>query len=169
MNKLKPAGNELRNFQPVFIEDATYGFPEKFIKQFNLVSMLIVPIYVPEEGKVIGGILLDKGPERKFERDRSLVSCINEIGANAGELLLRFTNPENSVTQNDLNRKLSFSSHEVDIIKLLAAGASTTEVAVQLYLSEYTVREYISTIMRRLDAKNRTEVAVKAIRMGIID
>ena len=53
--------------------------------------------------------------------------------------------------------------------KLLAAGASTTEAAVQLYLSEYTVRDYISTIMRRLDAKNRTEVAVKAIRMGIIE
>ncbi|QFK70725.1 response regulator transcription factor [Pradoshia sp. D12] len=169
MNKLKPAGNELRNFQPIFIEDATYGFPEKFIKQFNLVSMLIVPIYVPEEGKMIGGILLDKGPGRKFERDRSLYPALMKFGQSAGELLLRFTNPENSVTQNDLNRKLSFSPCEVDIIKLLAAGASTTEAAVQLYLSEYTVRDYISIIMRRLDAKNRTEVAVKVIRMGIID
>lgn len=68
----------MRNFQPIYIEDATYGFPEKFIKQFNLVSLLTGPLYVPEEGKMIGGILFDKGPERKFEQS-------------AGELLLRFT------------------------------------------------------------------------------
>ncbi len=169
LNKLKPAGNEMRNFQPIYIEDAAYGFPEKFIKQFNLVSLLIVPLYVPEEGKMIGGILLDKGPGKKFERDRSLYPALMKFGQSAGELLLRFTNSENALTESDSDRKLSFSPREVDIIKLLAAGASTTEAAVQLYLSEYTVRDYISTIMRRLDAKNRTEVAVKAIRMGIID
>ncbi|MGZ4162011.1 MAG: LuxR C-terminal-related transcriptional regulator, partial [Neobacillus sp.] len=33
---------------------------------------------------------------------------------------------------------------------------------------EFTVRDHISNIMKRLNAQNRTEVAVKAIRMGII-
>ena len=169
LNKLKPAGNEMRNFQPIYIEDATYGFPEKFITQFNLGSLLIVPIYVPEEGQMIGGILLDKGPGQKFERDRSLYPALMKFGQSAGELLLRFMNPEPSESQSQLDTELTFSPREVEVIKLLAAGASTTEAAVQLFLSEYTVRDYISTIMRRLNAKNRTEVAVKAIRMGIID
>jgi DNA-binding NarL/FixJ family response regulator len=59
---------------------------------------------------------------------------------------LRFRNPETSVTKMVPALKISFSSREVDVIKLLAAGASITEAAVQLYLSEYTVRDYISTI-----------------------
>ena len=169
LNRLKPVGNELRNFQPIYIEDAKVGFPEKFIEQFNLGSLLIVPIYVPEEGKMIGGILLDKGPGEKFERDRSLYPALMKFGQSAGELLLKFINPEPSLKQSDSDLNLSFSPREVEVIKLLAEGASTTEAAVQLYLSEYTVRDYISTIMRRLNAKNRTEVVVKAIRMGIID
>ena len=92
-----------------------------------------------------------------------------KFGQSAGELLLRFMNPEPSESQSEPDTELTFSPREVEVIKLLAAGASTTEAAVQLFLSEYTVRDYISTIMRRLNAKNRTEVAVKAIRMGIID
>ncbi len=76
---------------------------------------------------------------------------------------MEFINPETSVTKMDSNLKISFSSREVDFIKSVAAEASTTKAAVQ------PVRDYISTIVRRLNAKNRTEVAVKAIRMGIID
>ena len=169
LNRLQPAGNELRNFQPIYIEDSKFGFPERFVEQFNLGSLVIVPIYVPEEGKMIGGILLDKGPGVKFTRDRSLYPALMKFGQSAGELLLKFINPATSEKLVDVEPMLSFSPREVEIIKLLAAGASTTEAAVQLYLSEYTVRDYISTIMRRLGAKNRTEVAVKAIRMGIIE
>jgi len=66
LNLLKPVGHTMRNFQPIYIEDAAYGFPEKVVKQFNLASMIIVPIYVPEEGQMIGGVLLDQGPSKHF-------------------------------------------------------------------------------------------------------
>ncbi|MFB7304737.1 response regulator transcription factor [Heyndrickxia sporothermodurans] len=60
------------------------------------------------------------------------------------------------------------SSREISVLELLAEGASTTEAAEALHLSEYTVRDYVSNIMKRLNARNRTEAAVKAIRLGII-
>jgi DNA-binding NarL/FixJ family response regulator len=52
---------------------------------------------------------------------------------------------------------------------MTAESASTVEAALKLYLSEFTVKDYISNIMKRLNAQNRIEVAVKAIRMGIIE
>ncbi|MED4301368.1 LuxR C-terminal-related transcriptional regulator [Geobacillus stearothermophilus] len=53
-------------------------------------------------------------------------------------------------------------------MKLLADGASTSEAAEQLYLSEFTVRDYISSALRKLRAKNRTEAVAKALRLGLI-
>ena len=169
LNLLKPVGHTMRNFQPIYIEDAAYGFPEKVVKQFNLASMIIVPIYVPEEGQMIGGVLLDQGPGKHFPIDRTLFPALMKFGQSAGELMLRYIKPDYVNTGTDVREGVSFSPREIEIIKLLAEGASTTEAAVKLYLSEYTVRDYISTIMKRLNAKNRTEVAVKAIRMGIIE
>lgn len=169
LNLLKPVGHTMRNFQPIYIEDAAYGFPEKVVKQFNLASMIIVPIYVPEEGQMIGGVLLDQGPGKHFPIDRTLFPALMKFGQSAGELMLRYIKPDYVNTGTDVREGVSFSPREIEIIKLLAEGASTTEAAVKLYLSEYTVRDYISTIMKRLNAKNRTEVAVKAIRMGVIE
>lgn len=50
----------------------------------------------------------------------------------------------------------------------MADGASTYEAASNLNLSEYTVRDYVSTIMQKMEAKNRTEAVAKAIREGFI-
>ncbi|MGG3161927.1 LuxR C-terminal-related transcriptional regulator [Geobacillus stearothermophilus] len=62
----------------------------------------------------------------------------------------------------------SLSPREIEILKLLADGASTLEAACQLYLSEFTVRDYISSALRKLNAKNRTEAVAKALRLGLI-
>jgi DNA-binding NarL/FixJ family response regulator len=51
---------------------------------------------------------------------------------------------------------------------LIAEGASINEAAQQLHLSSYTVRDYVSIIIQKLAAKNRTDAAVKAIRMKLI-
>ena len=169
LNLLEPVGHTMRNFQPIYIEDAAYGFPDKVVKQFNLASLIIVPIYVPEEGQMIGGVLLDQGPGKHFPIDRTLFPALMKFGQSAGELMLRYMRPDYSDAEAGARDGISFTPREKEIIKLLAEGASTTEAAVKLYLSEYTVRDYISTIMKRLNAKNRTEAAVKAIRMGIIE
>jgi DNA-binding NarL/FixJ family response regulator len=66
------------------------------------------------------------------------------------------------------SQMISFPPREIEILKLLADGASTSEAACQLYLSEFAVRDYISNMMKKLNAKNRTEAVAKAIRMGII-
>lgn len=49
---------------------------------------------------------------------------------------------------------------ELEIIELIAEGLSNKEIASRLYLSEGTVRNYLSSILDKLDLRDRTQVAV---------
>ncbi|MBE5944951.1 MAG: response regulator transcription factor [Lachnospiraceae bacterium] len=55
---------------------------------------------------------------------------------------------------------LGISEKEVEIIEEVAAGYSNKEIAEHLYLSEGTVRNYISTILEKLDLRDRTQLAI---------
>ena len=52
------------------------------------------------------------------------------------------------------------SDKEYEIITLVADGLSNKEIASQLYLSEGTVRNYISSILDKLSLRDRTQLAV---------
>lgn len=49
---------------------------------------------------------------------------------------------------------------EYDIIQLVAQGLSNKEIAAKTFLSEGTVRNYLSTVLEKLDLRNRTQLAV---------
>lgn len=52
------------------------------------------------------------------------------------------------------------SEREFSIITLVSEGLSNREIAEKLYLSEGTVRNYISTILEKLELRDRTQLAV---------
>jgi NarL family two-component system response regulator LiaR len=58
------------------------------------------------------------------------------------------------------------SGREVDVLKLIARGFSNTEIAARLYLSEGTIRNYVSSILSKLNVSDRTQAAVLALRQG---
>lgn len=60
------------------------------------------------------------------------------------------------------------TEREVEILRLLAAGATNDEVAASLYLSPKTVKTHLTTIFRKLDAANRTHAVAHAIRLGLV-
>lgn len=49
---------------------------------------------------------------------------------------------------------------ELEIIKLIAEGQSNKEMAQQLFLSDGTIRNYISTILEKLELRDRTQIAI---------
>jgi DNA-binding NarL/FixJ family response regulator len=59
------------------------------------------------------------------------------------------------------------SEREVEVLKLLAAGKANSDIARELFLSPYTVRNHISSILAKLQIANRTEAAAYAIRSGL--
>ncbi|MDR9852006.1 response regulator transcription factor [Paenibacillus sp. VCA1] len=54
-------------------------------------------------------------------------------------------------------RKNPLTARECEILQLIAAGKSASEIARSLHLSHGTVRNYISEILNKLDVKNRIE------------
>jgi len=55
----------------------------------------------------------------------------------------------------------------VDVLRSLARGLNNAEIAKQLFLSEGTVRNYVSAIFAKLDVFDRTQAAVIAIQHGL--
>lgn len=49
---------------------------------------------------------------------------------------------------------------ELEIIELVADGLSNREIAAELYLSEGTVRNYLSAVLEKLELRDRTQLAV---------
>jgi len=56
--------------------------------------------------------------------------------------------------------RYGITEKEQEIIKLVAKGLSNKEIAGQLYLGEGTVRNYLSTLLEKLDLRDRTQLAV---------
>ena len=69
------------------------------------------------------------------------------------EVLKKLTTPENP----DLEQ---LTPRERDIVRLVAQGLTNKEIAVQIFLSEGTVRNNIVTIMEKLNVTNRTQLGM---------
>ncbi|MGY3616083.1 response regulator transcription factor [Bradyrhizobium sp. USDA 10063] len=55
------------------------------------------------------------------------------------------------------------TARENEILRLIVEGKSNTEISEQLHLAEGTVKNYVSVILDKCQAKNRTELAIRAI------
>ena len=63
----------------------------------------------------------------------------------------------------------NLSNRELEILKLLARGMNNRAIAEKLYLSEGTVRNYVSSILAKLEVSDRTHAAIIALRHGLVD
>lgn len=61
------------------------------------------------------------------------------------------------------------TTRETEILKLLAQGLTNSEIANKLFLSEGTVKNYITLLYDKLDIKGRTKLMSYAIKCGLLD
>lgn len=66
------------------------------------------------------------------------------------------------------NTKQPISAREFEILKLIVLGKSNTEIAKDLFISTHTVKAHVSSIIEKFMVEDRVQVAVKAVREGLI-
>ena len=68
----------------------------------------------------------------------------------------------------DDRERPAFSGRELQIIRLVAAGADNAAIGRELSISKHTVKQHITNIFEKLGVQNRVLVAVYAVREGLI-
>jgi len=69
----------------------------------------------------------------------------------------------------DSNLGQDLTDREREVLKAIARGMTNADIAERLFLSEGTVRNYVSAILAKLDVEDRTQAAVIALRYGLVD
>ena len=62
----------------------------------------------------------------------------------------------------------AITAREEEVLQLIADGCSTPEVAERLYISQKTVKNHLASIYQKLEARDRTQAVLQAVRMGIV-
>lgn len=73
---------------------------------------------------------------------------------------------ENRVPAEGIPSECPLTPRELDVVRLVAQGFDNKEIAAKLYLAEGTVRNLLSRILEKLALKDRTQLAVYAVKHG---
>jgi len=69
----------------------------------------------------------------------------------------------------ELEEERVISQREEEVLQLIADGCSTPEVAERLFISQKTVKNHLASIYQKLEARDRTQAVLQAVRMGIVN
>jgi DNA-binding NarL/FixJ family response regulator len=63
---------------------------------------------------------------------------------------------------------LPLTVRETQVLRHIALGLSNREIGLSLGISVETVKEHVQNILRKIDATDRTQAAVWAVRRGLV-
>lgn len=148
--------------RPVYFRQVNHLLPKHHIEHFRLTSLLVAPLF--EENHHVTGVLLLDQNGQPFDVSQTTIEIIRS-------LLTRVSrNLRTKLYANTSSFQLSspLTHREKQILQFSADGFSTKQIASKLKISEYTVNEYIRSVFKKLQAKNRAEAVAKALRQQLI-
>ena len=109
---------------------------------------------------------IQSGAKSYLLKDMSKVEIVGAIRAvHAGQDAL----PEGVAERlAERRRRQELTSREVEVLQLLVKGRSNKEIASDLSIAEDTVKSHLKTLFAKLEVRDRTAAAIRAIRLGIV-
>jgi DNA-binding NarL/FixJ family response regulator len=101
-------------------------------------------------------------------RDVALGGAALQPGV-ARRVMEAFTRLAGEAERNGRHPSEPLSPRERAVLLLIAEGLSNKEIATRLFLAEGTVKNHVSAILQKIDAKDRTQAALWARDFGILD
>jgi DNA-binding NarL/FixJ family response regulator len=88
----------------------------------------------------------------------------------AQKLMSAVSKPEDTSSSQSGKRALDdLTGREQDVLQLIADGKTNQEIADELVISESTVKTHVSNILAKLQLKDRTQIAIYALKHGFLD
>lgn len=115
------------------------------------------------EAGATGYLLKDAPRETLFASVRSAVAGGSPLAPTVAARLLQH------VGRRDASASEPLSPRELDVVRLVARGASNREIARDLRISEATVKTHLLHIFEKLDVADRTSAVTTALNRGLID
>ena len=113
-----------------------------------------------------GYLLKDTPREQLFAAIQGTIDGKGYIDPSIGpKLLEQLSGVQPAVPNIELTRLLS--ERELEVLRLLAQGMTNTEIAGQLFLSEGTIKNYVSAIFSKINVADRTQATIFALRNGL--
>jgi DNA-binding NarL/FixJ family response regulator len=142
--------------------------------QFPRVRVLVLTTYDADEwvfdairSGASGYLLKDSPKEELIAAVKGTASGKTHVDPSiAGKLFDHITHssatPDTSIVE-------SLSEREREVLRIMARGLSNADIAQRLYLSEGTVKNYVSSVLAKLGATDRTQAVLLALRYGLVD
>lgn len=119
-------------------------------------------------GYLLKGVSMDE-LEEAIKTVHSGRAMINPDIATKVVMLFNQMANQNLKIEVDKTFEAHITKTEWKVIEQVQIGASNKEIAKNLNLSEGTVRNYISTILDKLDLRDRTQLAIWAVQAGVVN
>lgn len=143
-------------------------------KKFPHIKILIVTMYRTKEFivnlynlGVHGYLLKNTGRDELLQAVKTVCEGGTYFGAEVAETITHDTGYLRTNHFKELG--VTFSKREKEIVRLLADGLSTQEVADQIFLSYYTVETHRKNLLNKLNLKNTAELVKYAAQLGLLD
>jgi DNA-binding NarL/FixJ family response regulator len=138
------------------------------LQQYPTVKVLVLTTFDDDEyiSQVMrigakGYLLKDTEPEELALAIRSVYKGHTQLGPGLFEKALLPSNVPTAIVEPP-PALAQLTARELDVLRLLSSGANNREIAEALFLSENTVKNYVTTILSRLQLRDRTQAALFA-------
>jgi DNA-binding NarL/FixJ family response regulator len=73
-----------------------------------------------------------------------------------------------TTTETEHTGSVPLTPREMEVLRMMADGASNKEIAWKLAISEHTVKFHVASVMGKLNSSSRTEAVTRGLRRGLI-
>ena len=125
---------------------------------YGLVEGLVIPVH--SRPGIAGA--LSFGADVDFRLTTLQHVCFEVLGRFTYEHIEDLLGAPKDIAQQALTER------ERDVVSLIAQGKTNWEIGAILEISEYSVRDHLKSVSKRLGTSNRTQTIVKSVQLGLI-
>lgn len=114
-----------------------------------------------------GYVLKDSDADGLIKAIRDVREGKNYIQPSIASMLNEKSDVTDSETYNRLKKIESLTNREYEVLTLIAEGLNNKEIADKLFISEKTVKNHVSSILKKLDVNDRIQAAIFAFKNNI--